>query len=76
MEPDSQTWLKGRRDMSADLETASRYRKRAVGLRSIARDKTALEIRDQLLQIAEDYERLAAILDDVDTNATMEKRRH
>ena len=63
--------------MSADLETASRYRKRAVGLRSIARDKTALEIRDQLLQIAEDYERLAAILDDVDaTNATMEKRRH
>jgi hypothetical protein len=63
--------------MSVDLETAIRYRKRAVGLRNIAGDKTALAIRDQLLQIAEDYERLAAILDEVDaTNSAMEKRLH
>ena len=63
--------------MSADLDTATRYRERAVGLRNIASDKTALAIRDQLLQLAEDYERLAAMLDDVDaTNAAMAKRRH
>ena len=63
--------------MSADLDTAIRYRKRAVGLRNIASDKTAFAIRDQLLQIAEDYERLAAILDEVDaTNSAMEKRLH
>jgi hypothetical protein len=63
--------------MSADLDTAIRYRKRAVGLRHIASGKTALAIRDQLLQIAKDYERLAAMLDDVDaTNAAMAKRRH
>jgi hypothetical protein len=63
--------------MSADLETASRYRKRAVGLRNIASDKAAFEIRNQLLQIADDYERLAAMLGDVDaTNAAIENRRH
>ena len=63
--------------MSADLDTATRYRARAVGLRNIASDKTAFAIRDQLLQIAKNYERLAAILDDVAaTNAAMEKRRH
>jgi len=64
-------------DVSADLDTATRYRERAVRLRNIASDKTALAIRDQLLQIAGDYERLAAMLDDVDaTNAAMAKRLH
>ena len=75
--PEGQTWLRGGNDMSADLETASRYRKRAVGLRNIASDKAASEIRNQLLQIADDYERLAAILDDVDaTDAALENRQH
>jgi hypothetical protein len=63
--------------MSADLDTAARYRKRAVRLRNIARDKTAFEIRRHLVQIADDYEHLAAILEEVDvTNAAIKNRRH
>jgi hypothetical protein len=41
--------------------------------RQIASDKTAFEIRNQLLSLAEDYERLAAMLEDIDaTNIAIE----
>ena len=60
--------------MSDDLETAARYRERAEGLRNLASDKTNLGIRNHLLSIAEQYDRLAAMLEDIDaTNVAMER---
>ena len=61
--------------MSEDIDTAARYRQRAKGLRNIANDKTAFAIRDPLIRIADDYERLAIMLEDIDaTNVTLKKR--
>jgi hypothetical protein len=62
----------------AGYERRPRYRcavsSRAEGLRNLANDKTAFAIRDQLLLIAEQYDRLAAMLEDIDaTNVTMER---
>ena len=51
--------------MGDEIDTATRYRERANNLRSIARDKTASEIRVALLKLADDYERLATILEDI-----------
>jgi len=60
--------------MSDDLETAARYRERAEGLRNIASDTTNFAIRNHLLSIAERYDRLAAMLEDIDaTNVAMER---
>ena len=67
-------WFSGL-GMSDDLDTAARYRQRAEGLRNLASDKTAFAICDQLLSIAEQYDRLAAMLEDIDaTNVAMEAR--
>jgi len=60
--------------MSDEIDTAARYRQRAKGLRQIASDKSALGIRNQLLTLAEDYERLASMLEDIDaTNVAMKR---
>ena len=60
--------------MSDDLETAARYRQRAEGLRNLASDKTHFAIRNHLLSIAEQYDSLAAMLEDIDsTNVAMER---
>ena len=60
--------------MSDEIDTATCYRQRAEGLRQIASDKTAFEIRNQLLSLAEDYEHLAAMLEDIDaTNVAIER---
>jgi len=57
--------------MSDDIDIAARYHQCAKGLRSIASDETTREIRNQLLTIANDYDRLAAMLEDIDaTNIT------
>jgi hypothetical protein len=57
--------------MSDDIDTAARYRQRAKGLRSIASDETTREIRNQLLTIAKDYERLAAMLEDIELRISL-----
>jgi len=58
--------------MGDDLETAARFRQRAEGLRTLAADKTNFAIRNHLVAIAEQYERLAGILEDIDaTNVVM-----
>jgi hypothetical protein len=60
--------------MSDDLDTAARYRQRANGLRNLASDKTNFAIRNHLLSIAEQYDRLAAMLEDIDaTNVATER---
>ena len=52
--------------MSDEIDTAARYRETAERLRRIADDKTAREIRNQMLTLADDYERLATMLEDID----------
>ena len=60
--------------MSDDLETAARYRQHAEGLRNLASDKTHFAIRDHVLSIAEQYDHLAVMLEDIDTtNVAMER---
>ena len=59
--------------MSDETDTAARYRERAERLRRIADDKTAREIRNHLLSLADTYERLATTLEDIDaTNFAIE----
>jgi hypothetical protein len=45
--------------MKEDLESAQRYRQRAEELRAIAQATVDPNARKALLQVAEDYERLA-----------------
>ena len=52
--------------MSDDIDASARYRQRAEELRTIASDKAALDVRNQLLALAEDYERLAFTHDAMD----------
>ena len=60
--------------MSDETDTASRYRQRAKGLRDTASNKSARGIRDQLLAIADTYERLAGELEAIDaTNVAIEQ---
>ena len=60
--------------MSYDLDTAARYRQRANGLRNLASDKNNFAIRSHLFSIAEQYDCLAAMLEDIDaTNVAMER---
>ena len=51
--------------MGDEIDTATRYRERANNLRSIARDRTASDIRGQLNKLADDYERLATTLENI-----------
>jgi hypothetical protein len=45
--------------MSYDIETARRYREHAARLRRMAADDEDPKIREKLMQIAQDYERMA-----------------
>ena len=45
--------------MEHDLDSARRYRQRAEGLRSIAEQAFDKKMKQILLEIAEDYERMA-----------------
>ena len=58
----------------SDRDTAARHRQSAEGLRNLASDKTAFAIRDRLLSIAEQYDRLAAMLEGIDAkNVAVER---
>jgi len=48
--------------------TAARYRQRAEHLRALADTKDSTEIREQLLDLAVVYERLAQEVDDIDAS--------
>ena len=52
--------------MTEESDAAARYRRRAEELRTIADDKTALEIKHQLLKLADDYDRMAVSAETVD----------
>jgi hypothetical protein len=60
--------------LTEESDAAARYRLRAEELRTIAGDKTALEIKHQLLKLAEDYERMATSADAVDKTNKILKR--
>jgi hypothetical protein len=60
--------------LSEESDAAVRYRLRAEELRTIAGDKTALEIKHQLLKLADDYERMAASAEAVDKTNRMLQR--
>jgi hypothetical protein len=49
-------------EVPADLKKAKAYRERANSLRSIA-DSTAEKMREALILVAEDYDRMAAAVD-------------
>jgi hypothetical protein len=58
----------------SDRDTAARHRQSAEGLRNLASDKTVLAIRDRLLSIAEQYDRLATMLEGIDgTSVAIER---
>ena len=52
--------------MSRDLDTARRYRSRAAELRVMATAADTRSIKPSLLQIADEYDRLAASLETID----------
>ena len=55
-----------------ELETAVRYRLHAKELRIFAAERTARDIQQPLLKLAEDYEHLADELEAIDkTNQTL-----
>ena len=61
--------------MSEELEAAQRYRMHAEQLRTIAADTVDEESRDMLLQIADDYDRMALSLQSIDrTNKVLRVR--
>ena len=61
--------------MSEELEAAQRYRAHAEQLRSIAADTADKTSRDILLQIADDYDRMAQSLQSIDrTNKVLRTR--
>lgn len=61
--------------MSVDLDIARRYRLHAEELRIIAADASSQGIRETLLHIAEDYERMASSLEAIDkTNKALAAR--
>jgi len=55
-----------RRDVKEDLDSAQRYRQRAEELRSIAAETKERSSQQVLLDIAEDYERMARSRDRID----------
>ena len=58
----------------SDRDAAARHRQSAEGLRNLASDKTVFAIRDRLLSIAEQYDRLATMLEDIDgTSVAIER---
>jgi hypothetical protein len=60
--------------MGDELETSERYRDRARDLRNLASNKSHSAIRDHLLSIADQYDRLAAMLVDIDaTNVAVDR---
>ena len=61
--------------MSEELEAAQRYRMHAEQLRAIAADTADDNSRDMLLQIADDYDRMALSLQCIDrTNKVLRAR--
>lgn len=67
-------WHPARFGISDEIDTAARYRQRAEGLRQIASDRSPLGIRNHLLTVAEEYERQASLLEDIDaTNVAMKR---
>jgi predicted kinase len=61
--------------MSEELEAAQRYRMHAEQLRTIAADTVDEKSRDMLLQIADDYDRMALSLQSIDrTNKVLRAR--
>ena len=62
--------------MSDELDTAARYRLHAEELRTIAADREALQNRKILLNLADDYERMAETMLKIDkTNKAMSRFR-
>jgi len=55
--------------MSAELDTAKRYRQHAEELRTIAADKQARENRQALLRLAVGYDRMAEMMEAIDRTA-------
>ena len=51
--------------MSYDIETARRYREHAARLRRTAADDEDPTIREKLMQIAQDYERIARAREEI-----------
>ena len=51
--------------MSDELDSAASYRARALSLRATANDKKSNHIREQLLAIAGNYERLANVVEGI-----------
>ena len=49
-----------------DVDAAARYRQQAEDLRSLAHDDSVADIRNQLLDLAMVYDRLAREVDDID----------
>jgi predicted kinase len=61
--------------VSEELEAAQRYRMHAEELRAIAADSHDPKNRDVLLQIAQDYDRMAESLQSIDrTNKVLRTR--
>jgi hypothetical protein len=60
--------------MKEDLDSAARYRQRAEELRAIADATTDLGNKKTLLDIAEDYERLARTRERIDESDQRLKR--
>ena len=48
-----------------ELDTAALYRSRVVSLRATVNDKSNAHIREQLLALADTYERLASVLEGI-----------
>ncbi len=53
--------------LSAELDTAKRYRLHGEELRAMATDKSTPEIRQSLLGLAVDYEKMASSMEAIDT---------
>jgi hypothetical protein len=51
--------------MSYDIETARRYREHAARLRRMGADDEDPKIRENLVQIAQDYERMAQAREEI-----------
>jgi hypothetical protein len=51
--------------MGYDIETARRYREHAARLRRMAADDEDPKIREKLMQIAQDYERMAQAREEI-----------
>jgi hypothetical protein len=53
-------------ELKDDIDSAQRYRQRAEELRTIASETTDQKAKDTLLEIAEDYERMATTRERID----------